>query len=102
MFKTFIVNYKEIPEDVNLDAFKTGGAEEYYEEYLVIQVNGDTIYCRPKSYLSGEIRKIVDLIKIAHHLGLINGATCKEEVVTEIIRNKKKALIASVIENEKI
>ena len=36
MFKAFTVSYNDLPDDVNRDAFETGGVEEYYEDYLVI------------------------------------------------------------------
>ena len=98
MLKAFTVNYGDIPKDVALDAFETGGVEEYYEDYMVIQVEGKTIFCQPESRLFERTQMIMDLIKVAYHFGLIDGATHKDEVMAEIMRDRETTLAASITE----
>lgn len=80
MFKAFTVNYSDLPPDVNRDAFETGGVEEYYDDYLVVQVDGKTIFCKPETSLSEEkrVKMIMDLMELAYYLGVMDGIKCEQ------------------------
>lgn len=73
MFKAFTVDYTDIPPDVNRTAFETDGIEEYSEDYLVVQVDGKTIFCKPESGLSKGTCMIMDLMELAYYLGVVAG-----------------------------
>lgn len=72
-FEAFTVIYNDLPDDVNRNAFETGGVEEYYEDYLVVQVNGSTVFCRPESQLSDGLQMTTDLMNLAYFLGVTDG-----------------------------
>lgn len=74
MFKAFTVGYNDIPSDVDRKVFETDGVEEYYEDYLIVQVDGKTIYCKPESGLSEGTQMIMDLMELAYYLGVMDCA----------------------------
>ena len=80
MFKAFTVTYNDLPDDVNRDAFKTDGVEEYYEDYLVVQVNDKTIFCRPESQLSENTQMIMGIMELIYSLGVLDEAKHKKRV----------------------
>jgi hypothetical protein len=73
MFKATVVGYTDLPDDVNRDAFETGGVEECYDDYLVVQVDGKTIWCKPESKLDEGMKMTVDLMELAYYLGAVAG-----------------------------
>lgn len=73
MFKAFTVDYNELPSDVNRDAFETEGIDEYYEDYLVVQMDGKTIYCKPESGLSEGLEMVMEVMELAYYLGVVAG-----------------------------
>lgn len=73
MFTAFTVDFHDIPKDVNRDAFGGGCLEtdamKYYDDYMVVQVDGKTIYCKPE--LSEGLPMIVELMELAYYLGVL-------------------------------
>ena len=77
MFKAFTVTWNDIPPDVNRDAFGGNDVAEdilkYYDDYLVVQVDGKTISCKPESGLSKGTSMIMELMELAYYLGVLDG-----------------------------
>lgn len=79
MFRAFTVDYSELPSDVNKDALKSDEAkkgnvvDEYYDDFMVVQVNGRTISCLPESGLSTGYSRTTDLMELAYYLGVVAG-----------------------------
>ena len=73
MFRAFTVDYNELPSDVNREAFETEGIDEYYEDYLVVQMEGKTIFCKPESGLSEGLGMIMEVMELSYYLGVLDG-----------------------------
>lgn len=79
MFRVFTVDYSELPSDVNKDALRDNMADkglkidERYNDFMVVQLNGKTIACRPESGLSVRYSMTTDLMELAYYLGVMAG-----------------------------
>lgn len=77
MFKAFTVSWNDIPKDVNRGAL--GGdcvgedVKKYYDDYLIVQVDGKTIWCKLESQLDEGMKMITELMELAYYLGVISG-----------------------------
>ena len=78
MFKAFTTTYEGLPPDVDRMAFETEGVDEYYEDYLVVQVDEKTVFCKPESGLSNGTGMIIEFMKLAYYLGVLDGIKHKE------------------------
>ena len=83
MFKAFTTTYGDLPLDVDRMTFETEGIDEYYEDYLVVQVEGKTIFCRPESGLSDGTQMLMDIMELAYYLGVLDGIKHKERQKVE-------------------
>ena len=90
MFKAFTTTYSDLPPDVDRMAFETEGIDEYYEDYLVVQVDNKTVYCKAESGLSNGTGMISELMELAYYLGVLDGIK-HEKWITEG-RNRRVAL----------
>ena len=78
MFKAFTTTYGDLPPDVDRMAFETEGIDEYYEDYLVVQVDNKTVYCKAESLLTEGTGTIPELMELAYYLGVLDGIKHKE------------------------
>jgi hypothetical protein len=70
MFRAITLSYNDLPNDVNKDAFEAEGVKE---NYLVVQVDGKTIFCKPESGWSEGSEMIMDLMELSYYLGVLDG-----------------------------
>ena len=72
MFEAFTVSYDDLSPDINRHIFGTGKidyCDDYlYEDYLVVQRNGKTIFCKPESQLAEGTQAILELMELSYCL----------------------------------
>jgi hypothetical protein len=70
MFRAITLSYNDLPSDVNRAALDTARTEE---NYLVIQMDGRTICCKPESELLEGLEMIMELMELSYYLGALAG-----------------------------
>lgn len=75
MFRVTTSTYNYLPLDVDrkTSGFNNRGHDYLYEDYIIVQKKGKTVFCEPISKLPKCVGKIQELLDIAYSKGMADG-----------------------------